>query len=85
MTVWRQRIVKKNSDLDILINIQGDDDMLLIIYCIVGFWAVNKVIYEGKVVIYSDGMQLFIKKIVYAFFLGWALIPIAIIKCLLGR
>ncbi len=59
--------------------------MIAIIYCVVGYWAVNKVLYEGKVVIYSDGMQLFIKKIAYAFVLGWAFIPIAIIKCLLGK
>lgn len=59
--------------------------MIVIIYCIAGYWAVNKVLYEGKVVIYSDGMQLFIKKITYALILGWALIPIAIIKCLFKR
>lgn len=85
MIVWKQRIVKKNSDSDILVNIQGDNNMLVIIYCIVGYWAVNKVIYEGKVVIYSDGMQLFIKKMAYTLVLGWALIPIAIIKCLIKR
>lgn len=59
--------------------------ILVIIYCAAGYWAVNKVIYEGKVVIYSDGMQLFIKKMACALVLGWALIPIAIIKCLLGK
>lgn len=59
--------------------------ILLLIYAVVGYWAANKVIYEGKVVIYSDGMQFFMKKLVYAVFLGWILIPIAIIKCLLSR
>lgn len=59
--------------------------IILLLYAVVGYWATNKVIYEGKVVFYSDGMQLFIKKLVYAIFLGWILIPIAIIKCLLGR
>lgn len=59
--------------------------ILLIIYCVAGYWAVNKVFYEGKVVIYSDGYQFFIKKLVYAVFLGWGLIPIAIIKCMFTR
>lgn len=59
--------------------------MIAIIYCVLGYWAVNKVLYEDKVVIYSDGMQLFIKKMAYALVLGWALIPIAIIKCLFGK
>lgn len=59
--------------------------ILLAIYCAAGYWAVNKVMYEGKVVIYTDGMQLFIKKLVYAFFLGWVLIPVAILKCVFGK
>lgn len=54
--------------------------IVAIIYIVLGYWAVNKVIYEGKVVIYTDGMNLFIKKVTYAIILGWLLIPIAILK-----
>lgn len=59
--------------------------IIFLIYTIAGYWAVNKVIYEGKVVIYSNGTDLFIKKLVYAWLLGWVLIPIAILKCVFAR
>lgn len=53
------------------------------IYTIIGYWAVNKVLYEDKIIIYSDGFALFEKKLVYALFLGWLFIPIAIIKSII--
>lgn len=59
--------------------------ILFLIYLVIGYWAVNKVFYENKVVIYSDGFALFEKKLVYAVFLGWILIPIAIIKKIFQR
>lgn len=54
--------------------------ILVIAYIAAGYWAVNRTIYANKVVFYSDGMALFIQKAVYAIFLGWALIPIALLK-----
>ena len=54
--------------------------ILAVIYIVVGYWAVNKVFYENKIIIYSDGFQLFLKKFTYALFLGWILIPIAVLK-----
>ena len=59
--------------------------VLFIVYIVAGLWAVNKVICANKVVIYSDGMAFFIKRVVLATFLGFILIPIALIKTLLGR
>lgn len=59
--------------------------ILLVVYVVAGIWAVNKVFYENKVVIYSDGFQFFMKKLAYALILGWALIPIAIIKTIFSR
>ena len=56
-----------------------------IVYFLAGYWAVNRTIYANKVVIYSDGMQLFIQKSVYALFLGWLLIPVALIRKHFGR
>ena len=35
--------------------------ILAVVYVIAGYWAVNKVFYENKVVIYSDGFNFFIK------------------------
>ena len=56
------------------------EKVLVILYWAVGYWAVNKVLYENKVVIYSSYSALLIKKLSYALFLGWILIPIAILK-----
>lgn len=59
--------------------------ILFAIYLIAGYWAVNKLFYENKIVIYSDWGWLFIRKLSYAMILGWALIPIAIIKKIFMR
>ena len=55
-------------------------EFLVILYLIAGYWAVNKVLYEGKVVIYTSYSALLIKKLSYAIFLGWIFIPVAILK-----
>ena len=59
--------------------------ILAVVYVIAGYWAVNKVFYENKVVIYSDGFNFFINKLGYALVLGWALIPIAILKSIFSK
>ena len=58
--------------------------ILFIVYSIAGYWAVGKVIYANKVVIYS-GTYFYAKKIVLGLCLGWILIPIAIIKTIMNR
>ncbi len=55
-------------------------EILFIIYLVVGYWAVNVLFYEGKVVFYSSYFQLVIKKVGLAFCLGWIFIPAALIK-----
>lgn len=54
--------------------------ILMVIYICVGYWAVNVVFYENKIVVYSSAGQLFVKKFGIALFFGWILIPIAILK-----
>ena len=49
------------------------ETVLLIIYAAASYWATNKVLYEGKVVFYSSA---------YVHYIGWILIPIAILKCI---
>lgn len=56
--------------------------ILLIIYFAVGYWAVGETIYANKIVFYT-GLELFAKKLLFSMFLGWILIPAAIIKRLL--
>lgn len=60
------------------------DMILLIIYFIAGYWAVGKTIYANKIVIYT-GNALFFKKLFLGMFLGWILIPVAIIKKIISK
>ncbi len=58
--------------------------ILFLLYCIAGYWATGKTIYADKVIIYS-GNELFKRRITCAVFLGWILIPWALIKVLSRR
>lgn len=53
--------------------------VLVIIYLVVAYWAAGVVIYENKIVVHSFG-QLFLQKLIWGMFLGFILIPVAIIK-----
>ena len=44
--------------------------ILLIVYFILGYWSVGRTIY-GNLIAYTDGFNLFLKKCLYAIFLGW--------------
>lgn len=59
--------------------------LLVLAYWIASHWAVNRTIYANKVVFYRKPGDLFIQKTVYALFCGWFLIPVALIKKLLGH
>ncbi len=58
--------------------------ILLIVYFILGYWSVGRTIY-GNLIAYTDGFNLFLKKCVYAIFLGWITIPWALLKMLFGK
>ena len=57
--------------------------VILIIYGILGYWATGVVLYKNKIVI-SSGGSFFGQKLAFGLILGWALIPIAIIRTILG-
>ena len=59
--------------------------ILLLIYAALGYWAVGKTIWANKTIVYNSGSALFIQRTVYGFFLGWILIPIALIKMFLTK
>lgn len=59
--------------------------MLAIIYLVLSYWAVGKVIYADKVVFYSSWTAFFAKKMAIGLLIGWILIPIAILKIIFGR
>lgn len=59
--------------------------MIALIYLALSYWAVGKVIYADKVVLYSSWTAFFAKKMAIGLLLGWILIPIAILKLIFGK
>lgn len=54
--------------------------MVMIIYLILGYWAVGETIFKNRIMISSQIGGIFLQKLAVAFILGWILIPVAIIK-----
>lgn len=59
--------------------------ILLIIYMILGLWALNKVWYSKRVYLVRDSLLFNAKKFMIALLLGWILIPIALVLKILGK
>ncbi len=53
--------------------------ILAIIYLILGYWATGVTIYANKIVFHRFG-ELFLMRLMLGMFLGWILIPVALIK-----
>lgn len=53
--------------------------VLLIIYMIAGYWATGKTIYANRVIL-TTHFNMFFSKLIWGTFLGWVLIPWALIK-----
>lgn len=58
--------------------------MILVIYCILGYWAAGRTIYANKIRI-GTMTGLIQQRIIVGAALGWLLIPWAILKLLFGR
>lgn len=58
--------------------------ILLLIYVAAGYWAANRTLYANKILFGSWNAIVF-QKICAALFLGWLLIPIALIRVIFGR
>ena len=56
-------------------------ELLILIYVAAGYWASGRTIYANKVLIGTSG-AIFRKKVFTGFFLGWLLIPWALIGLL---
>ena len=56
----------------------------LIIYMVLGYWAAGKTVYANKVIIYS-GSTFFACFVGVGLIGEWILLPIAIIKTILGH
>ena len=55
--------------------------VVVILYLVLAYWAVGKVLYEDKILI-GTAMGIFSKKMAIALLIGWLLIPIAMLKAL---
>lgn len=53
----------------------------LILYTVLGYWAAEKTIWAGKL-FFGSWSQIGFQKQITVIFLGWLLIPVAIIKVL---
>jgi len=60
-------------------------DILILVYWILAYMALNKVWYSKREYIVFDGFSFYLKKIIISAVLGWALIPIATIMIILGK
>lgn len=58
--------------------------MLLFIYIILGYWAAGRTIFKNSIMIGSF-TAIFMRKVIAGLFLGWILIPIALISLLIGK
>lgn len=59
------------------------DIVILIVYGMLGYWAAGVVFYKNKIVIDTTSHYVG-QKLAFGLFLGWILIPIAIIRTILG-
>ena len=57
--------------------------IIALLYVAAGYWATGEVLYKNKIIIEFQSGALFARKLIYGAFLGWILIPIAIVKKLL--
>ncbi len=57
---------------------------LFIVYWVAAYWAVGKTIWANSIIV-GSGAAIFTKRVTLALILGWALIPIAIIKMIIHK
>lgn len=59
-------------------------EILALIYMILGYWATGKTIYANKILI-GKWNVIFIQRFIWGLLLGWAIIPVAIVRCILKK
>ena len=55
-----------------------------IVYCLAGYWAVNRTIYANYVM-YGDLSTIFMRKVIVGMLAGPVCIPLAVIKTVAGK
>ena len=59
--------------------------ILVIVYWILAYMAMNKVWYSKKVYLVRDSFGFYLQKFILSALLGWLLIPIAFLQLISGR
>ena len=58
---------------------------LFILYLFLGYWAAGRTIYANKIIFTTAPFGFSFSKFMAGMFLGWILIPIALIRAIFGR
>lgn len=58
--------------------------IFVIIYIILGYWATGKTTHANKIFVGYKMGGVFTERLIFGAIFGWALIPIAIIRTVLG-
>ena len=58
--------------------------LFFFIYWIIGYWAAGQTVYRNRIII-GDLQAYRIQRMTCGLFLGWILIPWALIRILMGR
>lgn len=61
--------------------------IIIIIYWVAGYWAVSKTIWANTTLFYKrgEGYVIVVERALLGFFLGWVLIPWALVKKYLSK
>lgn len=56
----------------------------MIIYMILGYWAAGRTVYKNQILI-GTTTSIIMRKVITGLFLGWILIPMAIVSIFLSK
>lgn len=59
-------------------------ELAVFFYIILGYWAVGRTIFKNYIMV-GTFTSIIIRKVIVGFFLGWILIPIAIISTFIEK
>ena len=59
--------------------------IMLIIYAIASYWAMDRVWWSKRAYLYGDTFLFYCTRIVYAMLCGWFMIPVALVMMLMGK
>lgn len=88
--LWKRTLVVQRSRYTAGINNERRTSMEtlkligFIVYCLAGYWAVNRTIYANYV-LYGDLATIFMRKVIVGMLAGPVCIPLAIIKTVAGK